>query len=155
MDVKTLMDGVRKMQWEIIQKENPKWEGTTSTWIDSPKDAKTFYEASHMDNDFPFEEDYTEDWTVEDKILAEKTGQVMVYSSKPIKDGGFVTPSLEYARSYAGKNGPVYSQKMDIRDIAWIDIGEGQVVHLPEKLKNKISLATKAMMDERSTAYAV
>ncbi len=141
------MDDVRYKQWEIIQNTNPKLKDTVSTWIDEPNDVKTFYEVAHDDSDFPFEEDYTEDWTLADKINVDNTGFVTVYSSKPIEDGIFVTPSKMYAQSYAADGKTVYSEMMDVRDIAWIDVGEGQVAHISDDLKAVINLQEPVKMD--------
>ena len=141
------MDDVRHKQWEIIQNTNPKLKDTVSTWIDEPNDVKTFYEVAHDDSDFPFEEDYTEDWTFADKINVDNTGFVTVYSSKPIEDGIFVTPSKMYAQSYAADGKTVYSEMMDVRDIAWIDVGEGQVAHISDDLKAVINLQEPVKMD--------
>ena len=141
---KTLtLNDVRQKQWEIIQKTNPKEEGTNSTWVDKPKDAKTFYEVNHKDSDYPFNENYSDDWTVKDKMNVEATGKITVYSSYPIEDGNWVTPSKEEGLSYAG-SGKLYSATMDPRDIAWVDAGQGQVAHISDELKEVIDLSTKA-----------
>lgn len=141
---KTLtLNDVRQKQWEIIQKTNPKEEGTNSTWVDKPEDAKTFYEVNHKDSDYPFNENYSDDWTVKDKMNVEATGKITVYSSYPIEDGNWVTPSKEERLSYAG-SGKLYSATMDPRDIAWVDAGQGQVAHISDELKEVIDLSTKA-----------
>ena len=141
---KTLtLNDVRQKQWEIIQKTNPKEEGTNSTWVDKPEDAKTFYEVNHKDSDYPFNENYSDDWTVKDKMNVEATGKITVYSSYPIEDGNWVTPSKEEGLSYAG-SGKLYSATMDPRDIAWVDAGQGQVAHISDELKEVIDLSTKA-----------
>lgn len=141
---KTLtLNDVRQKQWEIIQKNNPKEEGTNSTWVDKPEDAKTFYEVNHKDSDYPFNENYSDDWTVRDKMNVEATGKITVYSSYPIEDGNWVTPSKEEGLSYAG-SGKLYSATMDPRDIAWVDAGQGQVAHISDELKEVIDLSTKA-----------
>lgn len=141
---KTLtLNDVRQKQWEIIQKTNPKEEGTNSTWVDKPEDAKTFYEVNHKDSDYPFNENYSDDWTVRDKMNVEATGKITVYSSYPIEDGNWVTPSKEEGLSYAG-SGKLYSATMDPRDIAWVDAGQGQVAHISDELKEVIDLSTKA-----------
>lgn len=141
---KTLtLNDVRQKQWEIIQKNNPKEEGTNSTWVDKPEDAKTFYEVNHKDSDYPFNENYSDDWTVKDKMNVEATGKITVYSSYPIEDGNWVTPSKEEGLSYAG-SGKLYSATIDPRDIAWVDAGQGQVAHISDELKEVIDLSTKA-----------
>lgn len=63
---------------------------------------------------------------------AVKTGKVTVYSSKPIEDGVFVSPSMMMARDYAG-SGRVYSKEVSIRDVAWINIDEGQFARVKSR----------------------
>ena len=66
-----------------------------------------------------------------------QSGKITVYSSKPIKDGNFVTPSRMQAEDYAG-DGRVYSKTVSIDDVAWINTDEGQFV------KNRKDKAEKA-----------
>lgn len=55
-----------------------------------------------------------------------KKGTITVYSSYPIKQGVFVTPSKVEARSYyRGKS--IYSRRVRLTDVAWIDFNEGQI----------------------------
>ena len=54
-----------------------------------------------------------------------KKGAIIVYSSYPIKQGVFVTPSKVEARSYSGGK-PIYSRRVRLTDVAWIDFNEGQ-----------------------------
>ena len=56
---------------------------------------------------------------------AKRPGKVVVYSSKPIADGVFVTPSKMEAQNYAGE-GKVYSKEVAVDDVAWIDAFQGQ-----------------------------
>ena len=58
-------------------------------------------------------------------LAALKRGKITVYSSKPIIDGNFVTPSMMQAKEYAG-NGRIYSKLVDLDDVAWINSDEGQ-----------------------------
>ncbi len=55
-----------------------------------------------------------------------ESGEITVYSSKPITDGNFVTPSRMQAEEYAG-GGKVYSKTVSIDDVAWITTDEGQM----------------------------
>lgn len=80
-------------------------------------------------------EDFTSDYTRKDGEKALKSGTIVVYSSKKIKQGTFVTPSYEEARGYAGTQNPVYSKKVSIEDIAWIDVLQGQYAKVKEPLK--------------------
>ena len=54
-----------------------------------------------------------------------KKGSITVYSSYPIKQGVFVTPSKVEARSYSGGK-PIHSRRVRLTDVAWIDFNEGQ-----------------------------
>ena len=54
-----------------------------------------------------------------------KKGTITVYSSYPIKQGVFVTPSKVEARSYSGEK-PIHSRRVRLTDVAWIDFNEGQ-----------------------------
>lgn len=73
----------------------------------------------------------TPDFTLVDAAKALKKGKVTVYSSYPIENGAFVTPSKMEAESYAG-GGKVYSKDTNLDDVAWIDSNEGQVAMVPE-----------------------
>jgi len=59
----------------------------------------------------------------------------LLYIQATIKDGVFVTPSFMNAESYAG-SGKVYSKKVKLDAIAWIDEGEGQMANV-QFLKDK------------------
>lgn len=108
-------------QLEIIKKTNPA-PNSNLTWIRSEEDVKTFDEVI---DDFGVDEDVTSDWTAAMIEKAKKENKVTVYSSYPIKNGGFVTPSKMEAQSYAGSN-KIYSATVDLNDIAWIDEIQGQ-----------------------------
>ena len=54
-----------------------------------------------------------------------KKGTITVYSSYPIKQGVFVTPSKVEARSYSGGK-PIHFRRVRLTDVAWIDFNEGQ-----------------------------
>ena len=54
-----------------------------------------------------------------------KKGTITVYSSYPIKQGVFVTPSKVEARSYSGGKS-IHSHRVRLTDVAWIDFNEGQ-----------------------------
>ena len=94
------------------------------TGIRKPSDIKSPTEALKTkinDND-----DYLyPDFTKADGEKALQTGKVTIYSSKPIENGGFVSPSKMMAQDYAG-GGKVYSKTVNIDDVAWIDSNEGQ-----------------------------
>lgn len=64
------------------------------------------------------------DYTETDYQNMLKTEECKVYSSHPIKEGTFVTPSMSNAKDYAGGN-KIFSKKCSIFDIAWIESDEG------------------------------
>lgn len=121
---------IKKEQLEIIKKENPMTDDY-HTGIRTIDDIKTPEEAfkTKIDDD----EDYIyPDFTKEDGENALKTGKITIYSSKEIKQGGFVSTSKMMAEDYAG-GGKVYEQIVDIRDVAWIDSNEGQYAKIKKR----------------------
>lgn len=113
----------KQKQYDIVTSENA-MRDDIHTGIRSVEDIRTFDEA--LDYDGISEGDsVTPDYTAEMIRKAKKSGKITVYSSKPIKAGGFVTPSEMEARSYAG-SGPIYSQEVSLADVAWIDSVQGQ-----------------------------
>lgn len=122
----------REIQNEIIQKANPATDDY-HTWIRSADDISTFEEEAK-------ELATGQDFTAEDAAKAVETGKVTVYSSKPINNGTWVTPSRMEAQNYAG-DGRVYSREMNVNDIAWVKgsgANEGQVA-----ITGKLSKGTK------------
>ena len=111
----------KEKQLLIINKTNPA-PNEYNTWVRSVDDILTAEEA--FKNAFEDGEMYS-DFTTEDMQNAINSGKVTVYSSYPIKDGNFVTPSLMNAKDYAG-GGKVYSKIIKIDEVAWIDESEGQ-----------------------------
>lgn len=116
---------LKELQLDIIQKYNPMLDDL-HTGIRTIDDIKTFGEAL-QDSDWEgweesgFDSDY--DGNMAKKAL--KTGKITIYSSYPIKQGTFVTPSYMEAESYSG-NGKVYSKKVNLEDVAWIEPTQGQ-----------------------------
>lgn len=116
---------LKELQLDIIQKYNPMLDDL-HTGIRTIDDIKTFGEAL-QDSDWEgweesgFDPDY--DGNMAKKAL--KTGKITIYSSYPIKQGTFVTPSYMEAESYSG-NGKVYSKKVNLEDVAWIEPTQGQ-----------------------------
>lgn len=124
---------IKSRQLEIINRTNPA-PNNYNTWVRSESDILTAEEAFRT----AFEDgEMYPDFTIEDMQQALDSGFLTVYSSKPIEDGNFVTPSKMNAQEYAGgKNGKVYSQKVKTSDIAWIDESEGQYARI-EFMKTK------------------
>lgn len=113
----------KNKQLEIIKKNNP-MRDDYHTGIRSSKDIYTLDEAFENDVNSGDIDSYPD---LTQKMLkdAVSSGTIMVYSSKPISQGGFISPSRMMAQDYAGK-GKVYSQRVKISDVAWINTSEGQ-----------------------------
>ena len=111
----------KKEQFEIIQKTNPMLDDY-HTGIRSPADIKTFEETIQDDDSFTWG-----DFSKEDAEKAVQTGEITLYSSYPIKQGTFVSTSYRQAEEYAGGvGGKVYSKKVKLKEVAWINGDEGQ-----------------------------
>lgn len=117
-------------QLQRINETNPPMDDY-HTWIRAASDVKTFDEMYRQ-----AEADYAEygdmtypDMSIEQLREAKETGYITVYSSKPIKDGNFVTPSRMNAEDYAG-GGKVYSKRVPVDSIAWIGEDEGQMAEV-------------------------
>lgn len=112
----------KKAQFAIIQATNP-MSDDYHTGIRDPSDIMSPQEAfrEHADEGFSYP-----DFTREDGEKALKTGMITVYSSKPIRNGGFVSPSKMMAGDYSG-GGKVYAQTVPVDAVAWINGNEGQL----------------------------
>jgi hypothetical protein len=121
----------RNKQLEIINKTNPA-PNNYNTWIRKVEDIKTADEVFEVAKK---EGAMYPDFTEEQMQDALDSGEITIYSSNPIENGVFVTPSKMNAQEYAGgKGGKLYSKKVKLEDIAWIDESEGQyaVVEQPQ-----------------------
>ena len=117
----------KEKQFEIIKENNPMLD-TYHQGIREPSDIMDIEEAFNP-NDI---DNYAyPDFTKEDGKKALESGYVTIYSSKPIGQGTFVSPSKMMAQDYAG-NGQVYSKKVKLEDVAWIDGNEGQFAQVKE-----------------------
>lgn len=117
----------KSTQLAIINATNPA-PNDTLTWIRSEDDIKTpaeIYEQALQDNDGNGNVNLAPDFSLADLKKAMQTGYITVYSSYPIKNGVFVTPSRMEASQYAG-GGEVHSAKIPIGEVAWIDELQGQ-----------------------------
>lgn len=128
---------LKSKQLEVINKNNAAPDDY-HTWIRSKDDIKTFDEAFFEEGEYSgFDPDFTENMAKESK----KTGKVTVYSSYPIEDGVFVSPSKLEASQYAGGDeNKLYSKEVNINDVAWIDGAEGQYAKVENKqIQDEIS----------------
>lgn len=120
-DINTL----KNEQYKIIETSNPA-EDDYHTWIRSSDDIKTFEETLNDPDWVDYgEEGFDPDYTGEMINEALEKGKIIVYSSYPIEQGIFVTPSKMEAESYSG-DGKVYSKEVNLTDVAWIDPTQGQ-----------------------------
>lgn len=116
---------LKQKQLDIILENNPV-EDDYHTWIRSIDDIKTFEETLQDDDWADYvEEGFNPDYTGDMVKEAQETGKITVYSSYPIEQGIFVSPSRMEAESYSS-NGKVYSKEVDLTDVAWIDPTQGQ-----------------------------
>lgn len=126
----SLKDADRKQtQLDIILKTNPMLDDY-HTGIRKVEDIKTLGESveearseaeKYGDDEWSAYPDITNDMLQN----ALETGEITIYSSKPIKNGVFVTPSYMQASEYAGE-GNVYEKTVPLNDVAWINTDEGQ-----------------------------
>lgn len=118
------MDKLKEKQLEIIQKYNPALDDY-HTWVRSESDILTFEEA------WEDPDTYTPDFDENDAKETMLSGKITVYSSYPIEQGIFVTPSLMEAAEYAGGDPEaVYSKEVSLSEIAWIDAIQGQYANI-------------------------
>lgn len=120
----------KKKQLDIIEKNN-KMQDDYHTEIRKIEDIKTLAETLE-DSDWQGYEEFNPDYTKKMADEALKTGKITVYSSYPIEQGVFVSPSKMEAESYSG-NGKVYSKEININDVAWIDPTQGQYANTNQK----------------------
>ncbi len=126
-DVQNKLSNKKKLslseqQYNIIKNSNPMADDY-HTGIRSATEIKTLSEALN-DKEYAGETEFVSDWTRAMAEKALKSGSVIVYSSHPIENGAFVTPSQIEARSYAGSK-KLYEKKVQIENVAWIDAVEG------------------------------
>ena len=110
-----------KFRAKIVKDNNPVGDDYHA-WIRGENDIKTFKQAYDDDGGGDLAPDFT-------GAMAKKaidSGEITVYSSRPIKAGSFVTPSKMEAKSYAG-SGEIYEEKLNLNDVSWLDALQGQV----------------------------
>jgi hypothetical protein len=127
LSLSTDAESRKQDQFTIIQETNPA-PNSYNTWIRSVNDIKTLAETL-QDSDYEGYGEFNPDLTRADIEKAIESGTITVYSSYPIKNGAFVTPSKMEAQSYSG-NGQVYQKTVNIDDVAWIDPTQGQYAEI-------------------------
>lgn len=134
------IDSLKEKQLKIIKNNNPV-NDDYHTWIRNVEDIKTLEETIN-DSDWIDYDEYNPDLSRQDIENAIDSGKITVYSSYPIKQGIFVSPSKIEAESYSS-NGKVYSKEVNINDVAWIDPTQGQYAKVYDVLPTKYSQSTK------------
>lgn len=124
------VNNFKEKQLEIIQNNNPV-EDDYHTWIRNVDDIKTLSETLE-DSDWSDYDEFNPDLTRADIDKALETGKITVYSSYPIEQGVFISPSKMEAESYSA-DGKVYSKEVNIDDVAWIDPTQGQYAKVESK----------------------
>ena len=138
------LEKYKQKQLDIIKSNNPV-NDDYHTWIRNVEDIKTLEETIN-DSDWIDYDEYNPDLSREDIENAIDSGKITVYSSYPIKQGIFVSPSKMEAESYSS-NGKVYSKEVNINDVAWIDPTQGQYAKVYDILPTKYSQSTKEWND--------
>lgn len=134
----------KQKQLDIVKNNNPV-NDDYHTWIRNVEDIKTLEETIN-DSDWIDYDEYNPDLSRQDIENAIDSGKITVYSSYPIKQGIFVSPSKMEAESYSS-NGKVYSKEVNINDVAWIDPTQGQYAKVYDILPTKYSQNTKEWND--------
>lgn len=138
------LEKYKQKQLDIIKNNNPV-NDDYHTWIRNVEDIKTLEETIN-DSDWSDYDEYNPDLSRQDIENAIDSGKITVYSSYPIKQGIFVSPSKMEAESYSS-NGKVYSKEVNINDVAWIDPTQGQYAKVYDILPTKYSQNTKEWND--------
>lgn len=121
-------------QLDIVQKYNPMHDDE-HVGIREIGDIKTAKEAFDPDDDENFA---YPDFSYEDAQKALRYNRMMIYSSYPIEQGTFVTPSEMMAKDYAGgQNKSVHMKYVDVDEVAWINSDEGQYANVWDEAKKK------------------
>lgn len=138
------LEKYKQKQLDIIKNNNPV-NDDYHTWIRNVEDIKTLEETIN-DSDWSDYDEYNPDLSRQDIENAIDSGKITVYSSYPIKQGIFVSPSKMEAESYSS-NGKVYSKEVNINDVAWIDPTQGQYAKVYDILPTKYSQSPKEWND--------
>jgi len=118
-----VVDERKSKQLELINKTNPA-PNDYNTWVRSVDDIKT---AKEVWDNVPEGDEMYPDFKKDAMNNALESGEIEVYSSYPIEDGTFITPSKDGAEDYAGGKGKqIYYKKVKLEDVAWLDESQGQ-----------------------------
>ena len=144
---------LKLQQYTIINEFNPS-PNTYQTWIRSAADIKTFEDALKNSDYTGWEQNgFDESYSASDAENALKSGRITVYSSHPIEQGVFVTPSPMEARSYSG-DGNIYSKEVSLNAVAWIDPTQGQYANVEEYAAQTVSEAFSGLESKTIEPFA-
>lgn len=115
----------KQKQYEILKGIKFSEDGYLGE-IRSARDSLTFKEALDYDE----WERYKADWYIATNAL--RSGEITVYSHKPIENGAFVTPFSDDARALAEDRKVIYSKKVKLEDVAWANSSEGRYAKITE-----------------------
>lgn len=140
------VEALKQKQLEIVTTANPMLDDY-HTGIRTVEDIKTFAEALKEAQEEAQKGDYDEWSSYPDEtndLLQEAlaSGEITIYSSKPIIAGNFVTPSRMQAEDYSGY-GKVYSKTVPVENVAWINVDEGQYAKVTKKSLHEIMEANE------------
>ena len=128
-------DERKQEQLNIVLRTNPMLDDY-HTGIRKVEDIKTFAEVVKEGQEDAKKYDY-EEWSAypdeTNELLQDAldSGYITIYSSKPIVNGNFVTPSRMQAEDYAGGE-EVYEKTVPVTDVAWINVDEGQYARVED-----------------------
>ena len=134
----------KKAQMDIISRSNP-MRDDYHVGIRSVKDIRTLAEAVEEARKDARAGGWKElaaypdvsNRTLEDAL---RSGRITVFSSYPIANGVFVTPSRMQAKDYAGA-GEVYSKTVPVDNVAWINTDEGMFAQVGKDLSGRVAEA--------------
>lgn len=145
----------KQAQLDIIKKHNP-MQDDVHTGIRKVEDIKSFDEVlgESRKNQAEYGELTYPDMNIDMMESAAESGMITVYSSYPIKQGVFVTPSYMNAQDYAGGSGRVYQATVPVDDVAWIAEDEGQYARVETEPMRPMIIGEKgaAALDQAEEA---
>jgi hypothetical protein len=122
-ELQSVLNEDKQKQLDIILIHNP-MRDNHHVGIRTIQDIKSAEEAWETNVDFGEDFAYP-DFSQQDAKKALESGKIKIYSSYPIKQGTFVSPSKRMVLDYSGGKEP-FSKIVDIDDVAWINSDEGQ-----------------------------
>lgn len=140
----------KQEQLNVIQEANPMTDDY-HTGIRKVEDIKTLQETL-QDSDWSDYDEFNPDLTrtmIEEAI---ENDEITVFSSYPIEQGTFISPSKMEAESYS-ENGKVYEKKVKIEDVAWIDPTQGQYAQVKNKNQKVIDNQGRQLSKEQQEYF--